>query len=67
MDGSSFSDAAMPFAAELAEELSLEVSLVRVISTGGPLTWTLAEVGYVELIPEVLTAAVEHLSITTAS
>ncbi len=57
----------MPFAAELAEELSLEVSLVRVINTGGPLTRTLAEVGYVELIPEVLTAAVEHLSITTAS
>ena len=66
LDGSPLAETALPYAAELATKLSLELGLVRVINTGGPYTAWLDDAKFVKVLPEIKEEASEYLQQVTA-
>lgn len=62
LDGSSFAESALPFAKELAQKLSAEMVLVRVIDTGGPYVGLLDDAANVKVDADVKASAAEYLT-----
>ncbi|MDP6453753.1 MAG: universal stress protein [SAR202 cluster bacterium] len=61
LDGSALAELALPHALDLAEKLSLPVSLVNVVDTGGPYQGLMDDARYVEVDVEIRSKALEYL------
>lgn len=65
LDDSPEAEAVLPYVEELARILTLEVILVRVISTGGPYVGLLDDARFVEINPEIKEMAQNYLEALT--
>ena len=64
LDGSSHAETALPYAEDLAQNLDLEILLVRVIDTGGPYTGLLDDARFVEVDPDIEADATDYMAQT---